>query len=225
MALPQISTKRLAIGKANTQIVAVVAVASFVTIFCLVAARAVWSQTQYQARVAKAKSTAHQQLQKNIQAFGNLTKSYQAFNDANPNAINGNPAGSGDNDGNNTKIVLDALPSSYDFPALASSLEKILTDRHLTVSSISGTDDQLAQQTNVSSPSPQPVPMPFSFTVTGANYAAVQDLIRTLQNSIRPIQIDTIQLSGGKNNMQLTVNAHTYYQPSKSVSITKQVVQ
>lgn len=225
MAMPEISTKQLAISKANAQIVAIVGVAAFVTVFCLFAAKAVWSQNQYQARVTKAKSTAYQQLKKNSQAFDSLASSYQAFNQTNPNAIGGNPLGSGDNDGNNTKIVLDALPSSYDFPALASSLEKILTERNFTVSDITGTDDQLAQQSNLISPDPQPVSMPFSFTVTSANYNSVQDLIKTLHSSIRPIQIDSITLSGGANNMQMTVNAHTYYQPGKSLTITKTVIK
>ncbi len=66
MANLEISTKRVAISKANAQIVAVVAVASFVTIFCLVAASAVFSQVRYQGRVSTAKEKAHAQLQKNL---------------------------------------------------------------------------------------------------------------------------------------------------------------
>ena len=225
MASPQISTKRLAISKTNAQMVIVVGVASFITIFCLVAANAVWSQYLYQGRVTKAKNTANVQLKSNIKAYNTLSSSYQTFNSATTNAIGGSSTGTGDNDGTNAKIILDSLPSSYDFPALTSSLEKILTDRNFSISSISGTDDQLIQQTNLASPNPQPVPIPFSFSVTGANYTSVQQLITTLQTSIRPIQIDTIALSGSSNNMKLTVTAHTYYQPGKTLNITKQVVK
>ena len=225
MAQPQISTKRLAISKSNAQIVSTVAVAAFVTIFCLVASNAVWSQTKYQARVTKAKTIAHLQLQKNIDAFATLQSHYQAFNAATTNAIGGSSSGSGDNDGTNTKIILDALPSSYDFPALTASIEKILSDNKLAVSDITGTDDQVAQQTNVDSPNPQPVSIPFSFTIANANYAAVQQAINALQNSIRPLQIDSMTISGGAGSMQLTVNAHTFYQPSKSLTISKQVVK
>ncbi len=225
MARPEISTKRLAISKANAQIVGIVGAASFVTVFCLFAATSVWGQNQYLTRLTKAKTTANNQLQHNITAYAQLANYYQKFNTASTNAIGGNPTGSGDNDGNNSKIILDALPSSYDFPALASSLEKILTERNFTISSITGSDDQVAQQTNLSSPKPEPVPIPFSFTVTSANYDSIQKLVATLQSSIRPIQIDSISLSGAVNNMQMVVEAHTYYQPGKNLTISKQVVK
>jgi hypothetical protein len=221
----EISTKRLAINKANAQIVAVVGAASFITVFCLVASRAVWSQNQYQSRVTKADTAAHKQLVINEQSYTNLQNSYQAFISSPTNTIGGSSTGSGQNDGDNASIILDALPSSYDFPALTSSVEKILTNGNFTVSTIGGTDDQVAQQTNSQAANPQPVPMPFSFTVTNANYSSIQQLITTLQLSIRPIQIDSLTLSGGTNDMQLTVNAHTYYQPGKNLGITKQVVK
>ncbi|MGC1176703.1 MAG: hypothetical protein WA843_01415 [Candidatus Saccharimonadales bacterium] len=225
MAKAAISSKHLAITKANAQMVIIVAVASFITIFCLVASHAVWSQTRYQAKITSGNQKAHQQLQKNISAFNNLVTSYQAFNSASSNVIGGTSTGTGDNDGSNAKIILDALPSAYDFPALASSLEKVLSDGSFHVTSITGTDDQVSQQTNISSPNPQPVSMPFSFTISNANYASIQQLITKLQSSIRPIQIDTMDLSGGANDMTLTVSAHTYYQPAKSLNITKKVVK
>jgi hypothetical protein len=225
MANKQISDKWGAIGKANAQVVGIVAAASFITIFCLFAAHSVWVQTRYQAKVTTAKEKAHSQLQKNVKAFSSLADSYQAFDSKSTNVIGGSSNGKGDNDGHNTKIVLDALPSAYDFPALTSSLEKILIDRNLHVTDITGIDDQLTQQGNSSSPSPQPVPMPFSFSVGNANYLSVQQLISALQQSIRPIQIDSINLAGGANNLTLTVKAHTYYQPAKSLNITKKVVK
>jgi len=225
MAAPEISTKRLAISKANAQMVAIVGVASFITIFCLVASQAVWSQLLYQGRLTSAKTAANNMLQKNSKAYDQLSAAYDTFNSASTNAIGGNSNGTGEKDGTNSNIVLDALPSSYDFPALTASLEKVLKDQNLTISNISGTDDQLAQQDNLLSPTPQAVPIPFSFTITSANYTSVQQLISTLQSSIRPIAIDSMTISGSANNMQLTVNAHTYYQPSKSLNITKKVVK
>jgi len=225
MAKPEASTKRLAISKANAQTVAIVAVASFVTVFCLVAAKAVWGQTRYQARVTSASEKAHQQLLKNISAFSDLLDSYQKFDSASTNVIGGNPSGNGNNDGDNAKIILDALPSKYDFPALTSSIEKLLSAGSYDVTSITGTDDQLSQQSNVSSPNPQPITMPFAFTVNNTNYNAVQQLVTTLQQSIRPIAIDSLSLTGGANSMTLTVNAHTYYQPAKTLSITQQEIK
>jgi hypothetical protein len=205
--------------------VAVVAVASFITVFCLVASKAVFSQNRYQAKVISAKEKAHKQLQDNLKAYNSLSNSYKIFNSKNPNIIGGTIDGTGSNDGTNSTIVLDALPSTYDFPALTSSLEKILSDRGLKVSSITGTDDQVNQQANASSPTPQPVPMPFSFTVSNASYDSIKDLTDALQRSIRPIQIDTMNLSGSSSDITASFTAHTFYQPAKSLNVTTKVIK
>ena len=225
MADSMISTKRVAISKANAQMVAVVAAAAFVSVFCLIAANAVFSQNRYQARIISAKEKAHKQLQQNISNYSDLATAYKAFDNASTNVINGNKNGTGDNDGSNSKIILDALPPTYDFPALTSSIEKILSDNHLQITSITGTDDQVSQQKNKASANPQPVEIPFTFTVGNASYSSVNQLMAKLQQSIRPIQIDTLDASGGQNDMTITVTAHTYYQPGKSVSITKKVIR
>jgi len=225
MAKELMSTKRVAISKANAQLVIIVAVASFVTVFCLIASRAVLSQNQYNARVVSAKEDARNQLEDNLKTFTDLQKSYSAFNSTATNVIGGTSEGTGDRDGNNSKIILNALPSSYDFPALTSSLEKIFRDSNLTVSSITGTDDQLAQQANVSSSKPQTVEIPFTFTITGANYQSITKLMETLQKSTRPIVVDSIEISGANKSMTATVNAHTYFQPAKSLVPETKVVK
>src|SRR5947209_3401893 len=180
MANNEVLSRRLAITKAQAQMVIVVSVASFITIFCLVAAKAVWSQNAYQSRVTAAKNKAHQQLQKNIQAYNGLSSSYDSFVNSTQNVIGGSLSGTGGNDGANDKIILDALPPIYDFPALTSSIEKVLAAQGLKVGSISGTDDQLNQQSNTSSSNPTPVNMPFSFTISNANYSSVGQLIIAL---------------------------------------------
>lgn len=225
MGNPQNSTKRVAISKANAQMVGIVAAAAFITVFCLFAAQAVWSQTGYQSRIVDEKEKALRQLKQNITSYSDLSRQYAAFNATSTNVIGGTSNGTGDNDGNNSKIILDALPSNYDFPALTSSLEKILKDSSLKVGSITGTDDQLNQEGSVASPDPKAVAMPFTFSVGDANYAAVQQLISKLEQSIRPIQIDKLQISGGANSMTITIDAHTHFQSGKSVSITKKVVK
>lgn len=221
----QSSTKRLAISQANARMIAVVAAASVVSIFSLVGAKALWSQNAYQAKVNGAKENAHHQLEANLQAADELTKSYKTFASKDVNVLGGSKTGTGDNEGDNSKIILDALPGSYDFPALTSSIEKIMNERHYPISSFMGIDDQINQQDNSSSNDPQPQPIPFSFTVENANYTAVQQIASTLELSIRPIQIDSLKLSGGASDMKITIEAHTFYQPQKSLTIKKQVVK
>lgn len=225
MARPHLSTKRLAISRANAQMIGIVAAAVCVAIFCLIASKAVLSQNSYRSKVIAAKTTVREDLLNNIKAVDQLTQSYQQFIGQPTNVIGGSKTGTGDRDGDNAKIILDSLPSSYDFPALTSSLEKILADRGITPSSITGTDEELTQQANAASATPQAVSIPFSFSVANANYDAVKQLIDTLQLSIRPIQVDGLDVSGATTSMTVTVKAHTYYQPGKNLSITKQVVK
>ncbi len=225
MAKLQASTKRLAITQANARMIIVVGVASVVSIFCLVGAKALMSQNTYQARVNKEKDKAHVQLQANLTAADDLIESYQKFANSGKNILGGNRVGAGDSDGDNPKIILDALPGSYDFPALASSVEKIITDRHYQITNFTGIDDQINQQQNTTSSTPTAQAIPFAFTVSHANYLAVKDVIDALQLSIRPIQVDSVALSGGSSDMEIVVNAHTYFQPQKSLTIKKQVVK
>lgn len=225
MAKQGISTKRLAISKANAQTVTVVAAACFISIFCLFASKAVWDQNAYRAKIISAKQKAQTQLSKNVGAYDSLKTSYEEFDGKQVNSIGGNKDGAGDNDGSNSKIILDALPSTYDFPALTSSIEKIMSDRGLKISSITGSDDQLNQQNNTTSSAPETVTIPFTFSIDNANYGSVQLMVTALQQSIRPIVIDTMTISGGNNNMTITVTAHTYYQPAKNLDVTKKAIK
>lgn len=216
-------TKRGLVGKTNSTIVAVTAVAAFVIIFLLVASKTLFGQAMYQDRVASNKQAALVVLKSDITASKALVTSYNTFNSATTNIIGGSSTGSGANDGPNARIVLDALPSSYDFPALVTSLEKVITARGLAIQSIQGIDDEVAQLANQSSPLPAPWPIPFQVTVNG-NYAALQSLISDFQNSIRPFQIQKESLSGGESNMTLTLTAQTFYQPAKVLNIATKVV-
>jgi Tfp pilus assembly protein PilO len=218
------SAKRVMIDKANARIVAYVSVAAFILVFSLVATKTLISQAAYQNKVISTKRKAVDQLKSDISATGQLKTAYDAFNGTAQNVIGGNPDGIGEKDGNNAKIVLDALPSSYDFPGLTTSLETLLNDQHVKINSIAGTDDEVAQASNSSSSSPTPVPIPFSTLIEGG-YQDVQNVINAYQNSIRPIQIQTLDISGNQNKLTLNVTAQTYYQPAKSLNIKQEVVK
>ncbi len=72
MAKTQVlTTKHVEISKASAQIVGVAAAAAFVTIFCMFAFKAEFTQNRYNARVTASKEKAHNQLKANIQAYEN----------------------------------------------------------------------------------------------------------------------------------------------------------
>jgi len=217
-------TKRSLISKANSTIVASTAIAAFVVVFTLFAAKSLTSQAAYQNRVISTKKKALTQLKSDLNARNSLVSSYQAFVGTSQNILGGNPTGTGDQDGDNAKIVLDALPSKYDFPALATSLEKIINQQGLSILGITGTDQELTQQSNQTSASPTPIAMPFQIQVSGS-YQSIQNLVNAMEHSIRPFQIQTMELAGDQGSMTATISAQTYYQPEKSLQIKSEVVR
>jgi hypothetical protein len=220
----ELSTKRLEISKANLFIVTVVSVACFVSIFALTASRALLSQRNYQAKVISLDVKAKKQLKANLDARDQLVTQYKGFVGSGLNAIGGSVVGTGDRDGDNAKIVLDALPSKYDYPALTSSLEKLMSQSGLTINSITGTDDELNQIGADSSVNPKPVPMPYTVAFSGDS-KNTQNFLSVLQRSIRPMKVQQITITGSDSQLATTVTAQTYYQPEKSLTIKKEVVK
>lgn len=219
-----LSTKRALIDKANTVTVIAVSAATFLFVFSAVATRTLVSQAGYQNRVIAAKKEARNQLIKDKDAVKSLRSSYNAFVGTSVNAIEGNSNGLGQRDGTNTKIVLDALPSTYDFPALATSMELLLATENVKINSITGTDDEVAQAANKMSTSPEPITMPFELSVS-ADYERVKSVVTAFEKSIRPIELQTLDISGDKDGLTLLVGAQTYFQPAKSLNITTKVVK
>lgn len=221
----KLSSKRIQINKANVRVVAVVAAAVFITVFSLVAVKALWSQRGYQARVIEARTEARDQLEKNIAEAESLTQSYQGWVSEQQNVIGGSSTGSGERDGDNARIVLDALPSKYDFPALTTSIEKLVSSQNLSIESVTGTDDEVNQAANADNPQPTPVEMPITFTVKGG-YDNVKNLVNVLEKSIRPFHANSIKLQAGTTgDVSLTFEGKSYFQPEKSLQLKSEVVK
>lgn len=218
------SVKHLQIDKNQSRMLIMTAFAAFFFAVMVVGGGALISQIRYQNKVISEKKKAVAQLRANVQATSSLASSYKAFVSTSQNVIGGNPQGSGPQDGDNAKIILDALPSKYDFPALASSVEKLVASQGMTIDGITGNDDEVAQIENESSPTPEPVAMPIEIAASG-NFNSASGLIDNLNRSIRPFQIQKIQVTGSQSAMSMRINAQAYYQPAKNFNITKKVVK
>lgn len=222
--MPQFSTKKIAIDKAYATTMIVIGICTFIVVFSLVASKALYSQMRYQSKVSSKKEIALKTLKDNLSAADQLITSYQAFSDETTNVLGGNPKGDGPNDGDNPRIVLDALPSKYDFPALTTSVEKLLKDHGFNLSSISGNDDEVTQSAQDSSADPQPVEMPFSVEVTTTDQRA-RELIQLFERSIRPMQVHKLSLESQNGQLKVTITAKSFYQPEKSLNVTSEVVK
>lgn len=217
-------TKRTLIGKANNSMVMATTIAAFILVFTLVGGKALISQVGYQGRVIDAKKKALTQLKADLDARDSLEESYKDFVKRSPNVLGGETEGATEKDGDNAKIVLDALPSKYDFPALTTSLEKLIVGQNLTIVGISGTDEEVTQKSKETSTDPVAITMPFEVRVNGS-YQSVQNLIDVFSRSIRPFQIQNIEISGDETSMNASITAQTFYQPEKSLNIKTEVVK
>jgi len=218
------STKRIAIDKAQTTLFLSVAIAAFIVTFSIVACKALLDQRAYQARVIHKKEQARDTLQANIEAVGALNSSYQEFANAQVNVLGGSPNGKGDKDGENPRIVLDALPSKYDFPALTTSIEKLLKDNNFKLTNITGTDDEISQSANQSSDAPTPVDMPFTAEAE-ATARDAKRMVQLFERSIRPFQVQKLQITKESDNLKIIITGKSYFQPAKTLTVKSEVVK
>jgi Tfp pilus assembly protein PilO len=217
-------TKRSLIDKANTTTLVAAGCAAFLVVFSLVSAKALISQLAYQNRVIGAKKDTLKRIDENLKARDSLVQAYRSFTSDGTNIIGGNTSGSSDRDGNNADIILDALPSKYDFPALTASLEKLALGNSLKLSSITGTDDEVNQASQQNSATPKPLPVAFQVKVDGG-YGQVQGLIDTFEKSIRPIQVQTFTIQSSDKGLTSEIGAATFYQPEKKLELRTRTLE
>lgn len=222
--MPGFSTKRIAIDKAYATLVIAVAASAFVVVFSLVASKAMLDQRAYQSKVISKKEAALKTLESNIVAADKLTNSYNEFIGATTNILGGNPKGDADRDGDNARIILDALPSKYDFPALTTSIDKLLRDNGLAPTAINGTDDEVTQTAAKADGNPQPIEIPFDVEVKASNDQG-KALLGLFERSIRPFKVQKLSISGNDKQLEFSISGITYFQPEKTLNLKKEAVK
>lgn len=219
MKLPSI--KDIKMKKFSNQIVLALNLGIFFSFFFISSSNLLLNKYNYQSNVISLQNKALISLNNDIKASKDLASSYNQFVSPTNNIIGGvSAAPDSTNGGDNSKIVLDALPSSYDFPEFITTLQNLILSQGVKISSISGTDQSATLSGNMPS---IVTPIAFQVTVKG-NYDQIQNLINTFQQSIRPIDILKINLSGDQNSLTVTISAQTYYQPSVKFIINKRVI-
>lgn len=218
------SQKHALVDRANAVMLSTIAITSVIVVFSFFIGKALIGQYAYQNKVIKEKKATLNQAKKNKANADQLVNSYKSFATDPINVLGGDPAGDGPRDGDNPRIVLDALPSQYDFPGLISSLEKLLISGGYTIDTLGGQEEAVATEGDPANPTPQTTEMPFSFVVT-STYGSVQQLTSTLEASIRPIHITHMTLQGTDAILKLTVDAKTFYQPLVTFSPVKEVLK
>lgn len=201
--------KRDLIAKAGSSIFLAVAISTVVAAFCIVAINFMWDQAKYNSRVQSAKEAARDILEQNITNAVTLEASYKALNKAD-NII------SGQGSKTNSAVILDALPRKYDFPALRTSIDKLADLSGVKLTSFTGNDEETVAIAKMAQPVPQEIP--FSMTIDGS-YKQIVKFLKNLGNTIRPMKIVQLRLSGTDSAMSAAMDVKTYYQPTVDLVI------
>jgi len=217
------SVKHDIIDKSNSRVILSVGVATFIFVFSIFAGRALVSQSLYHNRIITEKKKALTQLSANKKSIEQLNSSFDVFQSESTNILGGVSAGDGPLDGSNAKIILDSLPGKYDYPGLSSSFEKILKEGNYNIGSIGGIEDVALASTNSPSGEAIPIAIPYAFTVS-SDVNGVKNLLQTLERSIRPMYVDSLEVQVGDSILQTRVSLHTYFTQPKTFDVgTKEV--
>lgn len=218
MANKKVSIKHLQIDKSQTTMLVVIAITTAVAVFGIFGIKALVSKGLYQKKALHARREAADKLKSNYSAATTLFTQYKVFAEHEPNLLGGQIKGNASQDGDNARIVLDSLPSKYDAPALASSIEKVLTDQNFKFASLSVQDDPAG---NPDTPETKPTEKTITFTFIGSTtYAGAVKVLQAFERSIRPFDVTNLQISGTDQALQITVSVNTYYQPAKVLDLS-----
>ena len=199
------STKRQAIKKASTVIMIAMTIAAVVLSLSIVGLKFMWSINTHNNKVIAKKELARDTLKDNGDKIGDLKANFEQLEQSKVNS----------------QTVLDALPSKYDFPALATSVEALASRSGLVLKSYAG-DDNEATAIN-SEVNPVPIEMPVNITAQGS-YESLVKFIANLGKSIRPMQINQMTIKGTDEVLQVDMQLSSYYQPALSVDIQTEVI-
>lgn len=193
-----------------------IAIAAIAVSFCVATGQFLFNKWVHNNKVIIAKTTASDTLSKNIVNSESLKQNVDALVANQPLAsVKTNP------DDANTKSVLDALPTVFDSAALGTSLQQAILNRSgVAVENITVPQDLAGGQATASTPQE----MNFSFVISGS-YQQVQNAILDIERTIRPIKITSMNLTGSDTNLRASVEAVTYFQPAKSVTLGKEVIK
>jgi hypothetical protein len=201
-------------------------VAVFIVIFCFFAIKSLYSEGQYQNRVISAQKITLDKLNSNLSSVKNIESAYKVFNsNLEQNIIGGNTTVTTGNNGNNSKIVLDALPTNIDVPAWSLNISNLCLllaqpPSFLTLDPSSVAVDQ-ATVSPVLKPVPIPIALAGTFSVNPDNIGATFD---SLYRSIIPIKIKSVSITSGSKGKPAIISfqAGTYYQaPYKFLTSTE----
>ncbi len=210
MKNPTIVTKQLKIKKSSSAVFATIAVASIIVSFSLVFLNILNGQRSFNSQVHDEKEAVVSTLNANVENINSLSTSFNQLESSADLISSQNKK--------NSAVILDALPSKYDFPAIATAIQNLAQVSGVTLDDFNGSDEEL--EAVGSSVNPTPIEVDFSVGVTGS-YDKVNTFMENVERSIRPINVRNVRLdTAGSNEVRGQFEMTTFYQPTIDLSIT-----
>lgn len=218
--------KRQQIAGTRKEVLMWVAIASAVVVICLVVGMNIFQRIQYQMKVNTEISKTAKTMEANVKAIDGLIKN---VNDLRANRLLTAPGLKAD-DSTVFQVVIDALPTENDSVSLSSSLQnKILNRSGVTIeqisvdgeSSSSSNDDDEVTTSNVEFPVAQPIN--FRISIVGT-YESIKQTLADIERTIRPIIINSLEISGTDDRLTATIQATTYYSSNVNFQVGEKEV-
>lgn len=215
--------KRQQIGAANRMVFVWVIIASVVIGVAVVLAQFMMRQLLFNNKILGELNTTNSNITKSISSYDGLkTEVTKLFADNNLNVLKKGA------DSTALQVVIDALPTEKNQVALATSMQsEILGPAGVSIMSFSIVDTTGSAAATTSSATAVTTgaqSFDFSFTISGT-YAQVQQALKNIERSIRPVTILTIDTKGTDAQMRTSVTARTYYQPAITVQLQQGTVK
>lgn len=218
--------KRQQIAGTRKEVLMWVAIASAVVVICLVVGMNIFQRIQYQMKVNAEISKTAKTMETNVKAVDGLIKN---VNDLRANRLLTAPGLKAD-DSTVFQVVIDALPTENDSVSLSSSLQnKILNRSGVTIeqisvdgeSSSSSNDDDEVTTSSVEFPVAQPIN--FRISIVGT-YESIKQTLADIERTIRPIIINSLEISGTDDRLTATIQATTYYSSNVNFQVGEKEV-
>lgn len=211
--------KRQQIQQANRIVFIWVAIAAVAITVALVLAQFMMKQFFFNTKVISAQVKTNDTLVKNLDVYEPLKT------DVSKLVANSDLARLRVQDSDSAlQVVIDAMPTTDEPIALIASLQQVV----LAKSGASISDVTLLQaapsdtgEVVVATAGMQPV----SFMIkANGSYDSIKKLMQDMHNSIRPISVTGLKVTGSNANMAVEITANTFYAIPRTVDMTKETI-
>lgn len=212
--------KRQQIANANKLIFLWVIIAAVAISICGVAIQFLFRQAAFNQKVISEKAKTQTILTQNLSNANELKKKIDALQaDTNLAKVKANGEDS------TLKVVLDALPTTDDKSALASSLQQMVLPKSGVSLTELSTITAFAEVTEDAAATTQGAQTNnYNFGATG-NYDQIKNMLKDLERTIRPMNITSLSIQGTDTSLRVTVEGVTYYLPERTVELGKKTIK